>query len=82
MAAAHGHENQHRTDPAGTYLDEVKVFDDVDASGLAEEVAFYSIGEPQGTIADDLTPDADGVWWWGVDPRPGDATRRGAAPFG
>ena len=47
---------------------------------LARWVTAYDIGEPLGTVATDMVPDSDGVWWWGDPPLPGDPARRGPAP--
>lgn len=44
---------------------------------VAEWMVSFDIGEPLGTVANDLVPDADEVWWWGDEPLPGDHRRRG-----
>ncbi|WP_369054877.1 hypothetical protein [Kineococcus terrestris] len=49
----------------------------------AEDLAQYEamrLEEPLSTSGESMVPDAEGVWWWGDEPLPGDPARRGPAP--
>jgi len=54
---------------------------DIDAADdLADTIVTYSVEEPLGSASTSMVPDADGVWWWGHPPLPGDGSRQGPAP--